>query len=308
MNLICFTVLHYGEEDITIKCIDSIISRFNSYNIRILVLDNGSRNNSYERLCERYADKKEVSIYRSDENLGFTRGNNFLYSKAKEENPDYVLILNNDISFKQKNFLEILDKIARESNAYVIGPDVYSPRQKAHQAPLYVEIPSMDELEESMTNWQRIIDSDGADYNESKLSKRIIKSKLYELMPETFFVCYRKIKKIMGRAEGQNLLYKKAVQNPVLQGSCIITTKQFLKNESIVFEPDTTFYFEELLLAQKCKQKGYQTIYDPRIQVVHNHAYASRGANGDYREYMVKQAKRMLYAYNIYREHVSKQK
>lgn len=90
--------------------------------------------------------------------------------------------------------------------------------------------------------------------------------------------------------------------NPVLQGSCIIVTELYLKENDVLFEPDTRFYFEELLLALKCKTLNYKTIYTPELQVIHNHGAATRKSTKTIRDFLRFNAENMLRAYDIYRK------
>lgn len=298
---ICFTVLHYGKEDITIKCINSLIRISKNYNYKIIVLDNGSNNNSFEKIKIKYSCFDSIIIIRSDENLGFSRGNNLLYQKAKQFNPMFIAVLNNDIEIIQNDFIKILFKISNEFDAYVIGPDVYCPNIKMHQAPLFKSIPEIRHLERKMEINYQIIN-----HPENKLT--IPKPERYKglflLLPQFVVDFLRYIKHLIKGSELNDNKHKFEVINPVLQGSCIILTNRFIEKEVIVFEPDTTFYFEELLLAQKCRFKNYKTVYSPKLKVIHHHSYASRNSSKNYEEYIKKQAQRMVSAFEIYKKNV----
>lgn len=60
---------------------------------RLFAVDCASRDGSPEMLERAYAD---ATLIRSDENLGFTGGNNLALRHAREWDADYVLFLNND--------------------------------------------------------------------------------------------------------------------------------------------------------------------------------------------------------------------
>ena len=64
--------------------------------------------------------------------------------------------------------------------------------------------------------------------------------------------------------------YKLDVHRDVpLHGSCIIVSAQFIINEEKVFNPETKFYGEELLLFLKQRKKGYNSYYLPFLKVWH---------------------------------------
>jgi len=67
----------------------------------------------------------KVKLIISKENLGFSGGNNLGIKYALKQNPDYILLLNNDTAV-DKNFLTELTKVAeKNSNAGVLMPKIY---------------------------------------------------------------------------------------------------------------------------------------------------------------------------------------
>lgn len=89
----------------TKKCVDSIVSNYREYNIQVAIVDNGSGNNSGERLRDLYKDNEKVIVLINKENMGFARGNNTGYHYLRKYyNLDYIVILNNDVIINQRNF------------------------------------------------------------------------------------------------------------------------------------------------------------------------------------------------------------
>jgi GT2 family glycosyltransferase len=87
----------------TLECIKSL-NRIDSHEVRIIVVDNASTDNSIKELKFKYPD---ITILESNSNLGFTGGNNLGIEKAIQMNSDYVLFLNND-TIVEPNFLDDL--------------------------------------------------------------------------------------------------------------------------------------------------------------------------------------------------------
>lgn len=292
----CFTVLHFGELSVTIRCIESLLKLRDIEKCKILILDNGTTNSSYAKLVDRYDNNEIVLIYKSDNNLGFSRGNNYLFKKAKALEPRFVVVLNNDIVIKQKNFIGTLEKLVDKEKYYFIGPDVYKPHTGDHQAPLYKTIPTVEELEtKDMSFWTKI--NSDTEFASEALRREIKSIWLHNLVPNIFTKLYREI-----RFRDENYKsYKDCCEDAVLQGSCIIVSDLYIKKENLLFEPDTGMYFEELLLALKCRTLSYHTIYTPSLHVLHYHAVATKSDMNDYYHYMKTQAERMLHAYDIYK-------
>jgi len=89
--MVAIIILNWNGLQDTIECLQSL--RASTYrNVRIWVLDNGSREDPSLAL----ANFPEITLLRSAENLGFAGGNNYAAEIALAEQPDYILLLNND--------------------------------------------------------------------------------------------------------------------------------------------------------------------------------------------------------------------
>lgn len=76
-------------------CFDSLLA--NSYpNARFVLVDNASTDGSVEFVESRYGHDVRVRVLRCPANLGWSGGNNAGIRAALTENPEYLLLLNND--------------------------------------------------------------------------------------------------------------------------------------------------------------------------------------------------------------------
>lgn len=106
MSRVAIVVLNYLNYMDTIECVDSILKM--EYPIcGIVIVDNGSKNDSYTRLKKKYAKEKKVSLIANKKNLGFARGNNEgIFYARKKLKADFVLVVNNDTVFIEKNYIK----------------------------------------------------------------------------------------------------------------------------------------------------------------------------------------------------------
>lgn len=94
---ICAVVLNYKAYEETVACVKSILSQ-DYDNFEVVVVENGSNNDSLTKLNEAFSDDRFVHILSSAENLGFAKGNNLGITFAKDElKADYVFVVNSDI-------------------------------------------------------------------------------------------------------------------------------------------------------------------------------------------------------------------
>ena len=118
-----FLILNYKSYNDTINLCDEIQSEsFSDYHI--LIVDNASPNESCERLRKYTESKNNVELLENSENAGYAKGNNKGLIYLGKYEPEYVIILNNDVHFT-KSVIEHLESV------YEMLPDagVISPRQ-----------------------------------------------------------------------------------------------------------------------------------------------------------------------------------
>lgn len=123
MKKVAIVILNYINYEDTIDCINCALDQ--SYeNTRIIVVDNGSTNPSYDILKFIYARNKRVKILKSNKNLGFARGNNIGIRYARNHcKADYVFVCNNDVIFERTLIEEFMSKEYEGVGAF--SPTVY---------------------------------------------------------------------------------------------------------------------------------------------------------------------------------------
>lgn len=106
MSNVAIVILNYLNYEDTIECVDSILDM--QYAIcGVVVVDNGSENQSYEKLKDKYNNYNNIVVISSGANLGYAKGNNVGITYARRYlNADYVLAVNNDTIFTDKNYID----------------------------------------------------------------------------------------------------------------------------------------------------------------------------------------------------------
>lgn len=103
---ISIIILNWNGAKISFDCIKSLIEKTDYLNYNIIFVDNGSSDNSIEIIKTNFSN---VDIIENKSNLGFPKGMNIGIRYARKEyNPDYYLLLNNDLLFFDKKWLKKL--------------------------------------------------------------------------------------------------------------------------------------------------------------------------------------------------------
>ena len=92
---------HHNGEELLFNCLESILNHISIQDFEIIVVDNGSIDNSADKAKEKFPS---INLLKSETNLGYSGGCNFGAKNAKGE---YTIFLNND-TLHTKNWIEEL--------------------------------------------------------------------------------------------------------------------------------------------------------------------------------------------------------
>jgi hypothetical protein len=105
--LVYIITINWNGIDDTIECLDSL-KGITYPNCKIIVVDNGSKNNQAEKIKEKF---RNIELIKNKKNEGFVIANNQGIKLALKNGADYILLLNNDTIIKN-DFLNILIEYA----------------------------------------------------------------------------------------------------------------------------------------------------------------------------------------------------
>jgi len=109
-------ILNWNGWKDTIECLESVF-RIDYPNYQVIVVDNGSSDDSAEHIRKAYPS---VKLIETGKNLGWSGGNNVGIKYAFEQEADYILLLNNDVKVEAGTITAMVG-VAQESKASIIG-------------------------------------------------------------------------------------------------------------------------------------------------------------------------------------------
>lgn len=264
----CFGILHYGDIEVTKKCINSLLNINQIKDCLIVILDNDLRRNAKEELSGIFKTFSNIQLIKTEEKCGFSKANNYLYKYCLAYDLKFIAMLNNDIEIYQMDFIDKLMQIIKQEKYYIIGPDIYKKSTGEHQSPIELSYPGVDSINNGimLSGCRNILENDDSVHKVIKQKRNIVLAHKY--LPDCLFTIYRCINQGVEMA----LRYKQSHEDCILSGACLIFTDKFIMQEKIAFYPETEFYFEEMILGLRCKEKGYKTLFTPKLKVYHQHA------------------------------------
>lgn len=214
-------VLNYNDSENTTKFVSSILH----YDIlnKIIIVDNlSNRENEFENLLKLSCEK--VDIIRSDKNGGYAYGNNYglRYLDEKYKNEfEYVIISNPDVYVSEENIIKTINHMEENEDVTICSPRMYFVTGPARRAAWKKRTYLID-----IANSTRI----------------------------TEFLLYPLLKK----GEYSKEEYKNAVLNvDNIAGSFFVSRFDMFK-EVGYFDENTFLFYEEDILGDKIKEKGYK--------------------------------------------------
>lgn len=108
-------IVNFNTKDLLKDCLSSILRQAQGINFEVLVVDNGSTDDSTVMIKEKFP---QVSLIENKKNLGFAKANN---QGIKRAGGKYILLLNSDTILKDNPLFRLIRFAEKHPQAGVIG-------------------------------------------------------------------------------------------------------------------------------------------------------------------------------------------
>ena len=223
-------LLNYNDSETT-RNTALAVSKYKNVD-HVLIVDNNSTDNSFEKLQNIKADK--IKTIKAPRNGGYGYGNNFgITYLLKKNRPDYILIMNPDTEIKDKT-IGVLRLFLEKNPEYVIvAPYMVDPKGKKQ-------------------------------YN----SAFYIPTKIEFILSISIFCS--KFTKSHNFKESDSLKNNYS-QVDAVSGSLFLVNAEKMKKYGM-YDEGLFLYFEELTLGIKLKKAGLKTAIITNEKFIHNHS------------------------------------
>lgn len=270
MKKICFVILNYKTYKEAIACAMSVLATQKYSDINIIIVDNGSPNDSAEQLENYFKHEQRVHVIVSDENLGFAKGNNLGIKYAREHfEPDFIVVANSDIIFEQSDYCEKVVEIYERKPYAILGGDIIDADRVQHFNPVarnrIYTIPYMR---------KQALVSEGKAWL-YRIIKLLHMKKKVENKEE---VATREVE---GKSVVANSRVEEELKNVLLHGCCMVFSKDFFQKLD-GFWPETFLYAEEEIIYYLAMKKNLKIVYSPEIVCMHKEAVTTKQLYQDF--------------------------
>ncbi len=238
-------ILNYRTWEETIECVDSLLE-LDYENHQIVIVENGSENDSYKRLLQNYSGNKVVHLIRSTKNQGFAKGNNLGIRYARKKlGADFVYVANSDTIATNKNLYK------ETTDTYKKGIGLISPA---------------------------VLQLDGGyqtpDINCDNIYKKAFISIVTIFIDYYFYTFVNRYKNFKQRKlQKTGIRYKEKglairLKKQAMYGCAFFLTPDFFKFYDCMY-PKTFLYWEEINLIMYIEKAGLRSIVLKQTSIIH---------------------------------------
>jgi len=270
MKNISFVILNYKTYQEAIACVNSILTTQTFPNIQIIIVDNGSPNDSVKQLEQQFVCEERVHVVVSDENLGFAKGNNLGIKYAREHfQPDFIVVANSDIIFEQPDYCEKLIEIYNRKPYAILGGDIIDVSRKQHFNPV-----AQDRMYTVSYMYKQALVSEMKAWIYRLIRMLHLKKLVEDKVEQT-------TREVKGKDVTADSCIEEELENVLLHGCCIVFSKDFFC-EFEGFWSETFLYAEEEIIYYLAMKKKMRIVYTPEIVCMHKEAITTKQLYRDY--------------------------
>lgn len=257
MKKVFIVTIDFNTEKETHEWLDSIQNvNKKDFSLEIVVVDNASKS---PFVLETKEKAENVHVIRSEENTGFTGGNNLGMQYALDHNADYVMLINND-TIADKNLIEELLKVLDSDDTIgMTTPKIYFAKGHEFHKDRYKkeDLGKVFWFAGGFTDWKNVAS------------------------------IHRGVDEV---DKGQ---YDKVEQVTFASGCCMLFKASVLKKIGLLDEKHF-LYFEDADIDERLQKAGYKIVYVPTAFLWHINAASSGGSGNNLQDYFITR-NRMLF-------------
>lgn len=250
MKKVAVVTVNYNTEKDTKNLLTSLkrIEKGN-FQLQIIIVDNGSR--TQFRLDP--GEKKEnITLLRSEENMGFAGGYNIGIRTALSQGADYILIINNDTKVYSDMLKNLMKTLEGDSKIGAVIPKIYFAKGHEFHKDRYKpnELGKVIWYAGGFTDWENI-------------------GSVHRGVDEVDRGQFDKIEPV-----------------EFATGCCILFKRETLEKVGL-FDERYFLYFEDADLSERIKRVGFSIYYVPTAMLIHVNAASSGGPGNKLHDYFL---------------------
>lgn len=251
MTNVFISIVNFNGNKDTLSCLKSLEKiKVKDFNLNVVVVDNGSK----EVFKENAKDFKNFKLHllRSEENLGFSGGQNLGIKLALVNNTDYVLVLNNDVYIDENLIINLLETFEKQKDAGLVSPKIYFAKGHEYHKDRYKE-----------SDLGKVIWYAGGKMDWGNV------------------LAFHK-----GVDEVDKGQFESLEKTDYTSGCCVMIKREVFEKVGL-FDEKYFLYYEDNDLSQRAKRKGFESYYQPKAVIWHINAGSAGGSGSKLQDYYI---------------------
>lgn len=119
-------VLNWKQSKLTVKVVQEL-SRLNhpNFSYHIVIVDNASPDESFIIFQKYFQSKKTITLIKNSANTGYTGGNNTGIQFFLDQDYDYILLINNDVTVDRNFLAQLVHSLKEFPKVAAVTPKIY---------------------------------------------------------------------------------------------------------------------------------------------------------------------------------------
>ncbi len=257
MKRVFAVTINFNKNDLTMQWLESMEKiKKSDFSLNLVIVDNASR----EPFSLTEKEKKEnIHIIISNDNTGFTGGNNIGIQFSLDQGADYILIINNDTIVDENLVKNLLDVLEKNPEIGLVAPKIYFAK--------------------------------GHEFHKDRYKKEDLGKVFWYAGGYIDWGNVRSVHR--GVDEVDHGQYDTIEKTGFASGCCMLIRKEVLEKVGF-FEKRGFMYYEDAILCEEVKRKGYEIWYVPTAVLWHINAASSGGSGNNLQDYFITR-NRMLF-------------
>ncbi len=250
MKKIFAVAINFNKEDVTLNWLRSMVKiKKPDFDLDIVVVDNASVK---PFVLTKKMQHEHVHLIRSEDNTGFTGGNNLGMQYALGHGAEYILIINNDTIVDPDLVKNLLDILESNPKIGLVAPKIYFAKGYEFHKERYTK----DDL--GRVFWYAGGYTDWANIKSVHRGVNEVDEGQYDIKEKIDFA----------------------------SGCCMLVKREVLEKVGL-FDDRGFMYYEDAILCERIKQAGYEIWYVPEAKLWHLNAASSGGSGNNLQDYFL---------------------